>query len=47
MGRLSDLFKAAPEVDGKARTEPRGMAPKTLVTQDFFNYTHDYRRACM
>ena len=47
MGRLSDLFKAAPEVDGKARTEPRGMVPKTLVIQDFFNYTHDYCRACI
>ena len=46
MGRLLDLFKAAPEIDGKARTEPRGMAPKTLVTQDF-NYTHDYCRTSL
>ena len=31
-GNLSDLFKAVPKIDGKARTEPEGKAPKILVT---------------
>ena len=28
MGRLSDLFKAAPEIDGKARQNPEGWLLK-------------------
>lgn len=31
-GNLSDVFKAVPKIDGKARTEPAGKAPKILVT---------------